>query len=267
MSERELDAVWSALASPKRRRILDLLRDGPRTTGQLAEAFEVSRFAVMKHLGVLEEAGVDLVRRRGRQRWNHLNAVPLRRAYDHWVRPLADRWATSLTALQRTAESEPSGEQRGATTMEIEHMQVVQEVQIAAPPERVWSALTEELSEWWGEGYRLSDESERLVLEARPGGEFREEWPGGGALWATVAAVTEGRQLWLDGDIGMRGPVKGFVHIDLEPHGDGTRLSLVHEAVGVVRDGLQEDYEGGWRELLEVRLKRFVEEGVRTPVA
>ncbi|HEU4898462.1 MAG TPA: metalloregulator ArsR/SmtB family transcription factor, partial [Actinomycetota bacterium] len=75
--------VWRALADPTRRAILDLLADRARTTGELSEAFpEVSRFAVMKHLGVLETAGLVVVRRRGRERWNHLNGVPLREAYE-----------------------------------------------------------------------------------------------------------------------------------------------------------------------------------------
>src|SRR5688572_22909414 len=82
--------VWRALADPTRRRLLDLLRDGPRTTGDLAAAFDVTRFAVMQHLEVL--AGVGLVRaeRRGRERWNHLNPVPLRAAYERWMAPYAE---------------------------------------------------------------------------------------------------------------------------------------------------------------------------------
>jgi len=84
-------AVWRALADPTRRAILDLLRERPRTTGELTEAFPTSRFAVMKHLAVLQKAGLVVVRRRGRERWNHLNGVPLRTAYERWMRPYADR--------------------------------------------------------------------------------------------------------------------------------------------------------------------------------
>jgi len=72
------DAFWRALANPWRRRLLDLLRDGPRTTGDLAERLpEVSRYAVMQHLGVLTDAGLVVVERRGRQRFNHVNAAAL----------------------------------------------------------------------------------------------------------------------------------------------------------------------------------------------
>src|SRR5215208_6375718 len=93
------DRVLRALADPTRRSLLDLLRDGPRTTGALAGAFpEVTRFAVMKHLGVLTDAGLVVVRRRGRERWNHLNAVPLRQAYERWMAPYAE--AAAVTSLR-----------------------------------------------------------------------------------------------------------------------------------------------------------------------
>ena len=96
----EPDEVWRALGSPWRRRLLDLLRTGPRTTGDLAEAVpELSRYAVMQHLGVLTEAELVVVTRRGRHRYNHLNPVPLRRWYEHWVVPLADESAGRLLAL------------------------------------------------------------------------------------------------------------------------------------------------------------------------
>jgi len=100
----DLEAVWKALADPTRRKILDLLRDRPRTTTGIAAAFPVSRFAVMKHLRILERAGLVLVERRGRERWNHLNAVPIRRIYERWIRGYADRWATSLLGLKRHVE-------------------------------------------------------------------------------------------------------------------------------------------------------------------
>ena len=99
-----MDGVWKALADPTRRAILDRLRDGPRTTGDLCSTFPLSRFAVMKHLAILEQAGLVLVRREGRRRWNHLNAVPIKRIYERWISDYADLWATSLLRLKRQVE-------------------------------------------------------------------------------------------------------------------------------------------------------------------
>ena len=94
--------LWRALASPWRRRLLDLLRDGPRTTGGLSgEIPELSRFAVMQHLAVLTGAGVVIAERRGRDRLNYLNPVPLRDWYERWVQPMAGTGAASLLALKR----------------------------------------------------------------------------------------------------------------------------------------------------------------------
>ena len=81
----EEEAFWRALANPWRRRILDLLRDGPWTTGELAARLpQVSRFAVMQHLAVLTDAGLVVVERRGRQRFNHVNAAAWRPAGERW---------------------------------------------------------------------------------------------------------------------------------------------------------------------------------------
>lgn len=88
MSEEENEhAIWRALADPTRRRILDLLRSKSRTTGQIASEFPVTRYAVMKHLSVLADAGLVLVERRGRERVNHLNPVPIQAIYRRWIRP------------------------------------------------------------------------------------------------------------------------------------------------------------------------------------
>ena len=83
------EPVWRALADPTRRAILEALRSGPRTTGSLAEGFPTTRFAVMKHLGVLVGAGLVTVERRGRERFNHIDLVPLQQAYARWVQPSA----------------------------------------------------------------------------------------------------------------------------------------------------------------------------------
>ena len=99
------DLVWRALGSPVRRRILDALRDGETSTGDLAALFpDLSRYAVMQHLGVLVEAGLVLVRREGRVRWNALNAAPLQRAFERWVTPYQSVWAGRMTGIKRRAE-------------------------------------------------------------------------------------------------------------------------------------------------------------------
>src|SRR5690606_34065174 len=100
--QRQEDAFWKALSNPHRRQILDDLRDGPKTTGELGEAFpDLSRFAVMQHLDVLTDAGIVIVERRGRHRYNHVNAAALRAFYERWVNRYADAAATELTALHR----------------------------------------------------------------------------------------------------------------------------------------------------------------------
>lgn len=105
-SEREVELVCRALSDATRRAILDELGKGPRTTGELAELFPTTRFAVMKHLSVLTDAGLVVVTRRGRERWNHFNAVPLQRLVDRWIHPLAQRGAKSLLALQKHLEEQ-----------------------------------------------------------------------------------------------------------------------------------------------------------------
>lgn len=110
MNHDDLDPVWRALANGHRRVILDLLAEGPRTTGDLAAAFpDLSRFAVMQHLTVLVEADLVIPRREGRQRFNHLNTVPIQRIYRRWVSRYAGRWAESLTALKDEVEDSDSG--------------------------------------------------------------------------------------------------------------------------------------------------------------
>ena len=81
--------IWKALGSPHRRALLDALKDGPKTTSALCAVLpRLSRYAVMQHLGVLERAGVVLVRREGRERWNELNAVPIQRELERWLNGL-----------------------------------------------------------------------------------------------------------------------------------------------------------------------------------
>ena len=87
--EEETAPLWRALADPTRRRILDLLRERPLITGEIAAQFPISRIAVMRHLEVLSEAGLVTSRKRGRERWHYLNAVPLQRLQRRWAEPVA----------------------------------------------------------------------------------------------------------------------------------------------------------------------------------
>lgn len=109
----DLEPVWRALASPIRRRMLDLLRDGPMSTGAIADEFrDLSRFAVMQHIGVLEGAELVVPRRDGRVRLNFLNPVPIQRIYHRWVSRYQEPWAESLVALKGTLESGDSQRSR-----------------------------------------------------------------------------------------------------------------------------------------------------------
>jgi DNA-binding transcriptional ArsR family regulator len=101
----DLDIVWKALSDPTRRAILDLLRKGPKTTTEIVEMFPgLTRFAVMKHLEVLRNAGLVGTREEGRQRINSLNVVPIRQIYERWVGPFAELWSSSLLRLKEDVE-------------------------------------------------------------------------------------------------------------------------------------------------------------------
>src|SRR5512144_1686032 len=100
-----MDDVFKALADPTRRELLDALfeRDG-QTLSELEQRFEMTRFGVMKHLKVLEGAGLVMTRRRGREKLHFLNAVPIRLIHDRWVSKYAQPWAATLTGLKRRIE-------------------------------------------------------------------------------------------------------------------------------------------------------------------
>ena len=98
------DAVWHALHDRTRREILDILRTGSMTTGDLCAHFDTTRFAVMKHLKVLHEAELIIIERRGRERLNHLNPVPIQGIYRRWIRPFERLPADRMLKLKKIAE-------------------------------------------------------------------------------------------------------------------------------------------------------------------
>jgi DNA-binding transcriptional ArsR family regulator len=102
-----MDEVFKALADPTRRELLDRLRerDG-QSLGALEEGLLMSRFGVMKHLRVLEEAGLVTTQKRGREKLHFLNPVPIRLVHDRWVSKYAEPWASALSELKREMEDE-----------------------------------------------------------------------------------------------------------------------------------------------------------------
>jgi DNA-binding transcriptional ArsR family regulator len=111
MIYRTMDEVFKALGDPTRRKLLDRLReeDG-QTLGALERGLPMTRFGVMKHLRVLEDANLVVARRRGREKLHFLNPVPIRQVYERWVTKYTEPWAATLTGIKRELEEEDDGE-------------------------------------------------------------------------------------------------------------------------------------------------------------
>ena len=100
------DRIFKALADGRRRRLLDLLKDAPQTTGALCAAFpDLDRCTVMQHMKVLEAADLIIVQRKGRERWNHLNALPIREIYDRWIGDYAENAVNLLRPAQNRSRN------------------------------------------------------------------------------------------------------------------------------------------------------------------
>src|SRR5687767_11190254 len=146
---RQDERVWKALASPTRRKILDLLRSGPKTTGDLVQEFpEHSRYAVMQHLEVLEKGNLLLIRREGRHRYNYLNAIPIQEVYERWVDRFSGMAASRSLALKRHVEREEAPMAQSIRTVRIES-----EMRLKAPADAVFRAATTEQQAWYPHNY------------------------------------------------------------------------------------------------------------------
>jgi DNA-binding transcriptional ArsR family regulator/uncharacterized protein YndB with AHSA1/START domain len=253
------ERIWQALASPIRREILDLLREGPCTTGELAGRFPaLSRFAVMQHLGVLEESGLVLVRRQGRQRFNHLNAAPLRALYERWVSRYADAAAAAALALKRYVEKgdEMAGEggPSGGRVVKIET-----EIRLAAPIEKVFAALTSELDVWWPFRFRADS---TVRVEPTVGGRIWEDWGDGrGVLYGTVTYYDPPYCLASRGPGGLDGNYTSASWEFLERDGEGTLNRKSLRVWGEVTEEIEAMFRQGQKVLAEERLRAYVEEG------
>jgi DNA-binding transcriptional ArsR family regulator/uncharacterized protein YndB with AHSA1/START domain len=251
--------VWRALSDPIRRRILDLLRERPRITGDIASHFDVSRIAVMRHLQVLSAAGLVTSRKRGRERWHYLDAVPLQRMYERWVDTHAASWASGLLRFGQRIEGDAKRMNANRPVVDV-----ALDVSIAAPRSDVFAALTADPGGWWGHPYLRSD-STGLSLERRLGGLVIESWRGGGSLVATVTGWADDRFLQLTGPFHL-GVALGIASFELSDHDKGTSLQFSFRAIGAIETQLVERFAEGWTELVR-RLKTLVETGTRLGIA
>ena len=254
--EDHLSPLFKALSHPIRRRILDILKESPSTTGELNDHFpEVSRYAIMKHLTALQEGNLILSRKKGKYRVNFLNAVPLQEMHNRWVGKYMEPAAASLLNLKAAAE------ETGGKDMQNKVFQIEQETFINAPREKVFKALTEKVESWWE--FRLAPEGKTstLTLNPVPGGQFLEIWgKDAGAVWGIVYFVNAPEEIRIQGHLGMQGAVNSAYTYRLSEENGVTTLQLSHTASGLIEDGWKESHRKGWEHLLGTLLKNYVEE-------
>ena len=238
-----MDAVFKAMADPTRRSLLDELfkQDGQSLT-ELEERLPMTRFGVMKHLKLLEEAGLVTTRKRGREKLHFLNPVPIRLVHDRWVSKYAEPWAAGLSALKRRLEEDT--------------MEKVFEIYIKTTPERLWEAITDsELrakytfgvgidSDWTaGSSYTAAhpsgvDISTGENLEVDPPHRLVQSFT---ALWSDdVKSAGTSRVTW-----------------EIEPVADSCRLTVTHDQLP---EGVNNEIYGGWPQILS-GLKTLLETG------
>jgi len=238
-----VDAVFRALADPTRRQLLDeLFRADGQTLGALEARFEMSRFGVMKHLRQLEEAGLVVTRRRGREKLHFLNPVPIRLIHDRWVSKYAEPWAATLSGLKQRLETP---------------MEKVFEIYIRTTPERLWEAITDpDIRSKYSFGARVSSDwtpGSRYEMGARDGsfmlgeGENLEVDPPRRLVQSMTA-------LWSD-EVKAEGTSR--VTWEIEPVADSCRLTVTHDQL---REGANDELYGGWPMILS-GLKTWLETG------
>jgi uncharacterized protein YndB with AHSA1/START domain/DNA-binding transcriptional ArsR family regulator len=238
-----VDAVFRAVADPTRRSLLDeLFREDGQTLTALAERFSMTRFGVMKHLKQLEEAGLVVTRRRGREKLHFLNPVPIRLIHDRWVTKYAEPWAAGLSGLKDRLE---------------QPMEKVFEIYIRTSPERLWEAITDpQIRSKYNFGTRI-------ISDWTPGSRFEmshENAPG--LLGEGENLVVEPPRrlvqsmiaLWGD-DVKAEGTSR--VTWEIEPVGDSCRLTVTHDQL---RDDANAQLYGGWPMILS-GLKTWLETG------
>jgi uncharacterized protein YndB with AHSA1/START domain/DNA-binding transcriptional ArsR family regulator len=251
-----IDAVFKALADGSRRRLLDRLfeRDGQPLHSLEAE-LAMSRFGVMKHLKVLEEAGLVTTDRRGREKLHYLNAIPIQEIYDRWVSKYAHPWTAGLTELRRDLEKGQVMNDRPPWEVVGGRAMAVFEIYIKTTPERLWEAITDP-DQRARYSFGVSTTSDWT-----PGSKYESAAPGAVVATGENLEVDPPRRLvqtyqalWSD-DVEDAGVTR--VTWDIEPVGSSCRLTVTHDQLP---DGADSQIFGGWPMVLS-GLKTLVETG------
>jgi uncharacterized protein YndB with AHSA1/START domain/DNA-binding transcriptional ArsR family regulator len=228
-----IDTVFKALADPTRRQLLDeLFAQNGQTLSALEERLPMTRFGVMKHLRVLEEAGLVTTMKRGREKFHFLNPVPIRLVHDRWVSKYAEPWAATLSGLKTYLEGDAMETVKTVSwadgTAPVAAGTAVFEVFIKTTPERLWDAITDPEQR---KKYSFGVETQS---DWAPGSEYRASVPGVVDIAAGVNTEVEPPRLlvqtfdalWSD-EVKAQGPSR--VTGEIEPVGTSCRLSVTHD--------------------------------------
>ncbi len=258
--------IWKALADPTRRRLLDLVRESPKTTGELVEEFQViGRCAVMKHLTVLEKARLIIPKKEGKYRWNYINAIPLQEVYERWVKKYEAQWATNLLQLKELAEYKSNIDQlTNELTMEKQAttINILLEIPIKAPINIVWDALIKDVGIWWRKDFYTSPKTKAFIVEPKVGGRMYEDYGNDeGLLWANVIILDSPNTIEFKGHLSpaFGGPAMSFLKLSLKEDGKGTVLTLSDSVFGEVSENTKKELTSGWKLLYEESFKAYVE--------
>jgi uncharacterized protein YndB with AHSA1/START domain/DNA-binding transcriptional ArsR family regulator len=254
-----MDAVFKALADPSRRTLLDeLFNEDGQTLSALEARLAMTRFGVMKHLRVLEEAGLITTQRRGREKLHFLNPVPIRLVHDRWVSKYAEPWAAALSGLKKTIEEEPMQKfQEAGFQLADGDTVAVFEIFIKTTPERLWEAITDPKMR---AKYSFGVETHS---DWTPNSEYKSSVPGVIDIAAGENLEVDSPRrlvqtfnaLWSD-EVKSEGTSR--VTWEIEPVGeDSCRLTVIHDQL---RAGANAELYGGWPQILS-GLKTLLETG------
>jgi uncharacterized protein YndB with AHSA1/START domain/DNA-binding transcriptional ArsR family regulator len=254
-----MDAVFRALADPTRRSLLDELfeRDG-QTLSALEQRLPMTRFGVMKHLRLLEQAGLVTTKRRGREKLHFLNPVPIRLVHDRWVSKYSEPWAAALSGMKKSIEEEAdmNAHSSGKRPWTAAPEEKVFEIFIRTTPERLWQAITDpQMRRQYNFGAQVS-------TDWKPGSHYALSHPRGGDIAAGENLEVEPPRrlvqsfnaLWSD-EVKREGTSR--VTWEIEPVGDSCRLTVTHDQLRADAHG---ELYGGWPMILS-GLKTLLETG------